>query len=158
MTSSPGRSHRWNVLPSTICAPISTSSAGAIALTVPYVPTGMNTGVSTTPCASQATATAVADVARTVKRMDEKAWNSAQTASDERRRAKRAGGAGAAPAPTSRIVSARPHCDSVGTFAGRPPGSSPRATGQRSAPKSKAFFHARWKSPLKSVPATPRTA
>ena len=53
MTSMPGRSHRWNVLPRTICAPSSSSSRGAIALTVPYVPTGMNTGVSTSPCASE---------------------------------------------------------------------------------------------------------
>ena len=35
ITSSPGRSHRWKVLPSTICAPISCSSAGLIAFTVP---------------------------------------------------------------------------------------------------------------------------
>jgi hypothetical protein len=35
ITSSPGRSHRWKVLPSTICAPDSTSSAGLIAFTVP---------------------------------------------------------------------------------------------------------------------------
>ena len=35
ITSSPGRSHRWKVLPRTICAPISTSSFGAIAFTVP---------------------------------------------------------------------------------------------------------------------------
>ena len=51
ITSIPGRSQRWNVLPSTICAPSASSSFGAIALTVPYVPTGMNTGVSTAPCA-----------------------------------------------------------------------------------------------------------
>ena len=31
----PGRSHRWKVLPSTICAPTSRSSAGDIAFTVP---------------------------------------------------------------------------------------------------------------------------
>ena len=35
MTSAPGRSQRWNVLPSTTCAPSSRSSFGAIALTVP---------------------------------------------------------------------------------------------------------------------------
>ena len=35
ITSRPGRSHRWNVLPSTICAPSAASSAGLIALTVP---------------------------------------------------------------------------------------------------------------------------
>ena len=34
-----------------ICVPISRSSRGSIAFTLPCVPTGMNTGVSTTPCA-----------------------------------------------------------------------------------------------------------
>src|SRR5574340_1384976 len=52
ITSRPGRSHRWKVLPSTICAPMSRSSAGDIAFTVPYVPTGMKAGVCTAPCAS----------------------------------------------------------------------------------------------------------
>jgi hypothetical protein len=33
--SSPGRSMRWKVLPSRICVPASTRSAGVIALTVP---------------------------------------------------------------------------------------------------------------------------
>ncbi len=42
------------MLPSTICAPSPLSSSGVIALTVPYVPTGMNTGVSTTPRAQLA--------------------------------------------------------------------------------------------------------
>ena len=35
MTSSPGRSHRWKVLPRQICAPMSASMSGVIALTVP---------------------------------------------------------------------------------------------------------------------------
>ncbi len=35
ITSVPGRSHRWKVLPSTICAPSPASSSGDIALTVP---------------------------------------------------------------------------------------------------------------------------
>ncbi|MCY1250392.1 hypothetical protein D9M72_640300 [compost metagenome] len=34
-TSSPGRSHRWKVLPRMICASISLSSSGDIALTEP---------------------------------------------------------------------------------------------------------------------------
>ena len=34
-TSSPGRSHRWKVLPRTICAPISSSERGVTPLTVP---------------------------------------------------------------------------------------------------------------------------
>src|ERR1039457_715762 len=34
-----------------ICVPISRSSRGSSALTLACVPTGMNTGVSTTPCA-----------------------------------------------------------------------------------------------------------
>ena len=34
-----------------ICAPSSRSCAGVIPLTVPCVATGMNVGVSTTPCA-----------------------------------------------------------------------------------------------------------
>ena len=34
-TSSPGRNHRWKVLPSTTCAPISRSSRGDMAFTVP---------------------------------------------------------------------------------------------------------------------------
>ncbi len=35
MMSSPGRSHRWKVLPRQICAPMSPSMAGVIAFTVP---------------------------------------------------------------------------------------------------------------------------
>ena len=35
ITSVPGRSQRWKVLPSTICAPSPSSSSGDIALTVP---------------------------------------------------------------------------------------------------------------------------
>src|SRR5450631_2104183 len=49
MTSSPGRRYRRKVLPSTISAPMASRSSGVIALTVPYVPTGMNAGVSTVP-------------------------------------------------------------------------------------------------------------
>src|SRR5258706_4735966 len=51
MTSSPGLSHRWKVLPSTICAPTACRSSGLMALTVPYVPTGMKTGGSMLPWA-----------------------------------------------------------------------------------------------------------
>ncbi|CPL69059.1 Uncharacterised protein [Bordetella pertussis] len=35
MMAVPGRSHRWKVLPSTICAPMSSSSCGSMALTLP---------------------------------------------------------------------------------------------------------------------------
>ena len=49
MSSWPGRSRRWKVLPSTICAPAARRSSGARPFTVPRVPTGMNTGVSTAP-------------------------------------------------------------------------------------------------------------
>jgi hypothetical protein len=35
ITSRPGRSQRWNVLPSTICAPLAATSSGDIAFTVP---------------------------------------------------------------------------------------------------------------------------
>ena len=34
-TSSPGRSHRWKVLPRMICAPMSSSDCGITPLTVP---------------------------------------------------------------------------------------------------------------------------
>ena len=49
-SSAPGRKYRWYVLPRMISAPSSSSSSGVIALTVPCVPTGMKTGVSTSPC------------------------------------------------------------------------------------------------------------
>src|SRR5690349_12232334 len=48
-TSSPGRIHKWKVLPRMIWAPISSSERGVTPLTVPYVPTGMKMGVCTTP-------------------------------------------------------------------------------------------------------------
>ena len=55
---------------------------------------------------------------------------------------------GAAAAPTSRIVSSRPHCDSVGIVAGSDVVASPVVAMQPPAAKSNAFFHARWKSPV----------
>ena len=39
------------MLPSTICAPSAQSSSGWTPFTVPFVPTGMNAGVETSPCA-----------------------------------------------------------------------------------------------------------
>ena len=51
ITSRPGRTKRWYVLPRMIGARRSRSSDGLTALTVACVPTGMKTGVSTTPCA-----------------------------------------------------------------------------------------------------------
>ena len=51
ISSSPGRKCRWYVLPRTICAPSARSSSGSTVLTVPFVPTGMNAGVGTSPCA-----------------------------------------------------------------------------------------------------------
>ncbi len=52
MTSEPGRSIKWNVLARIMAAPTASSSSGVTALTEAHVPTGMKTGVSTTPCAS----------------------------------------------------------------------------------------------------------
>jgi hypothetical protein len=49
ITSMPGRRYRWYVLESIISKPISLRSSTVIALTVPQVPTGMNTGVETVP-------------------------------------------------------------------------------------------------------------
>src|SRR6478609_820354 len=49
--SSPGRKCRWYVLPSRIVVPSSRSSSGSTVLTVAFVPTGMNAGVGTSPCA-----------------------------------------------------------------------------------------------------------
>ncbi len=49
MRSWPGRRYRWYVLARMIEAPTSTRSSGWSALTVAFVPTGMNWGVSTTP-------------------------------------------------------------------------------------------------------------
>src|SRR5471030_261683 len=49
ITSVPGRSHKWKVLPRMISAPVATISRGSMPLTVPYVPTGMKAGVSTVP-------------------------------------------------------------------------------------------------------------
>ena len=39
------------MLPSTICAPSARTSSGSSVFTVAFVPTGMNTGVRTSPCA-----------------------------------------------------------------------------------------------------------
>ena len=52
MRSCPGRRYRWYVFARTIVAPTSSRSSGSSALTVAFVPTGMNCGVSTTPCGS----------------------------------------------------------------------------------------------------------
>ncbi len=49
-TSSPGRSHRWYVLPRTTRAPVDATSSIDSAFTEPCVPTGMNVGRSTSPC------------------------------------------------------------------------------------------------------------
>jgi hypothetical protein len=46
----PGRTARWYVFPRMTCAPSATSSSGDTVFTDPCVPTGMNTGVSITPC------------------------------------------------------------------------------------------------------------
>src|SRR5580704_11309735 len=52
MVSCPGRRNRWYVLPRIIFASRSSSnSRGRIPFTVACVPTGMKTGVSTSPCA-----------------------------------------------------------------------------------------------------------
>ena len=48
-TASPGRSWRWYVFARTIWAPSATRSRGSMLRTAPWVPTGMNAGVSTTP-------------------------------------------------------------------------------------------------------------
>jgi len=54
------------VLPSTSPAPVARTWPAVIAFTVPAVPTGMNTGVSTAPCAVCSTpARAAPSVART---------------------------------------------------------------------------------------------
>ena len=50
-TSAPGRCARWYAFDSTIVAPSSCSCAGVTPFTLPCVATGMNAGVSTTPCA-----------------------------------------------------------------------------------------------------------
>src|SRR5881397_2519220 len=55
MTSSPGRKCRWYVLPSRIVVPRARSSSGSIVFTVAFVPTGMNAGVGTSPCAVRRT-------------------------------------------------------------------------------------------------------
>ena len=52
MRSCPGRRYRWYVLARMIDAPVSRMSSGDRALTVAFVPTGMNWGVSTTPWVS----------------------------------------------------------------------------------------------------------
>jgi hypothetical protein len=47
--------YKWYVLPRIICAPAAISSSGDKDLTEPLVPTGINTGVSTTPCSVRIT-------------------------------------------------------------------------------------------------------
>src|SRR2546427_3426926 len=51
ISSCPGRRNRWYVFASTSWAPAARRSSGARLLTAPRVPTGMKTGVSTTPWA-----------------------------------------------------------------------------------------------------------
>src|SRR6266496_2486443 len=66
--SSPGRRWRWYVLPSRIVVPSARSSSGCTPFTVPFVPTGMNAGVGTSPCAVRSTpARAAPSVAVTSK-------------------------------------------------------------------------------------------
>ena len=48
----PGRRYRWYVFARTMLAPAASRSSGSSALTVAFVPTGMNCGVSTTPWGS----------------------------------------------------------------------------------------------------------
>src|SRR5207249_8096111 len=50
-SSGPGRTRRWYVLLRMIWAPASRRSSGLRLLTAARVPTGMNAGVSTAPCA-----------------------------------------------------------------------------------------------------------
>ena len=58
------------MLPSTICAPTASTSAGISVFTVAFVPTGMNAGVWTSPCAVRSTpARAAPAVAVTEKLM-----------------------------------------------------------------------------------------
>src|SRR5436190_20870380 len=65
--SSPGRKCRWYAFPSRMVVPSARSSAGSTVLTVAFVPTGMNAGVGTSPCAVCTTpARAVPSVARSV--------------------------------------------------------------------------------------------
>ena len=49
MTSAPGFSIRWYVLPRTICTPRSARSADDSVRTAPRVPTGMKQGVRISP-------------------------------------------------------------------------------------------------------------
>src|SRR5688572_25208860 len=68
ISSAPGRKCRWYVLPSRIVVPSSRRRTGSRALTVAFVPTGMNAGVGTSPCAVRRTpARAAPSVAVTVK-------------------------------------------------------------------------------------------
>src|SRR5207253_1797010 len=55
ITSSPGRKWRWYVLPSRISPPSARSSSGSTIFTVAFVPTGMNAGVRSSPCAVRST-------------------------------------------------------------------------------------------------------
>src|SRR4051794_9878975 len=68
ISSSPGRRCRWYVFPSRIVVPSTRSSPGSTPFTVPFVPTGMNAGVGTSPCAVCSTpARAASAVAVSVK-------------------------------------------------------------------------------------------
>src|SRR5215207_2783260 len=56
ISSSPGRKWRWYVLPSRMSAPSARTSSGCSVFTEAFVPTGMNAGVGTSPCAVWRTA------------------------------------------------------------------------------------------------------
>src|SRR4051812_33631341 len=67
-SSSPGRKCRWYALPRMIWAPSARTSSGVTLFTVAFVPTGMKTGVCTSPCAVRSTpARAAPSVAVTSK-------------------------------------------------------------------------------------------
>ena len=71
ITSSPGRRCRWYVLPRITWAPSARTSSGCSALTLAFVPTGMNAGVGISPWAVRITpARAAPSVASRVKRHD----------------------------------------------------------------------------------------
>ena len=149
MTSRPGRSHRWNVLPRTIRAPRSASSRGRHRL---HGPVGADRHEHRRFHGAVREFEPAAP-GRTRRREDSETHG--RSVREWWRGGRRAGGGyrtrrrrcNAAPAPTSRIVSRRPHCDMVGIAAGSD-GVPPTAAGtQREAAKSNAFFHARWKSP-----------
>src|SRR3989344_2000178 len=50
ITSTPGCKVKWNVFTNAICVPISLRSLGGMVFSVPFVATGTNAGVKTSPC------------------------------------------------------------------------------------------------------------